>query len=85
MRKGQPTTVTYPRWQHMGPEQLMLLMASRLGLGGNRVAYGVCRQEAMVRKATALAKILAALYCIARAHTTAAKEHKASDSNYLTP
>ena len=34
MRKGQPTTVTYPRRQHMGPGQLMLLMASGLGLEG---------------------------------------------------
>ena len=60
--------VTYHRWQHTGPGQLMLLMASRLGLGGNRVAYGVLGQEAMVRKARVLAIILAALYCIARAH-----------------
>jgi len=56
------------RWQHMGPGQLMLLMASRLGLGGKRVAYGVWGQEHMVRQATVPATILTALYCIARAH-----------------
>jgi hypothetical protein len=41
MRKVQPTMATYPRWKHMGLGQLMLLMASRIGPGGKRLAGGI--------------------------------------------